>query len=70
MNEIVKLINTSIIKYYNGQGHRLWEKNKTCELASSSWFVCSHSVLQHKVSESQGRQPMRSIGYLLICQNS
>lgn len=61
MKEAVKLINTFITKYYDGQGHRLWKKNKHCELASSSWFVCSHSVLQHKTSESQGRQPMGSI---------
>lgn len=60
MKEAVKLINTFIIKYYDGQGHRLWKKNKHCELASSSWFVCSHSVLQHKTYESQGRQPMGS----------
>lgn len=58
MKEIVKLINTLIIKYYNGQGHRLWKKNKNCKLASFSWFVCNHSVLQHNAYESQGRQPM------------
>lgn len=68
MKEIVKLINTFIIKYYDGQGHRLWKKNKNCELASSSWFVCSHSVLQHKTYESQGRQPMGSL--ILVTSSS
>lgn len=29
-------------------------------MASFSWFVCNHSVLQHNTYESQGRQPMGS----------
>lgn len=45
MKEIVKLINTFIIIYYNDQGHRLWKKNITvnwppshgsCEIIVSS----------------------------------
>lgn len=52
MKEIVKLINTFIIKYYNGQGHRLWKKNKNCKLASSHGscvIIVSSNIMRMRV---------------------
>lgn len=69
MKEIVKLINTFVIKHYNGQLHRLWNRNskKYMNLHSppgSSVVIVASDSERMKVKAESPKGPFSSSKYL------